>query len=189
MINLMHDVDVLRFLFGNICNVNALGTGHIRQAGRVESSGILLTFTSGVTAAVNFTDTAPRPWGFEAGTGENLDIATTGDDIMCITVKKGGISFPSMTKWDVVADWSKLLKPHSLPYKITEPLNEQLDHSIDLLERKVSPLIFVFEATKTLDITLQIKALLAQDQKNFELEVRRIFRFGHTYKIEKAKNH
>ena len=82
-----------------------------------------------------------------------------------------------------------MLTTHSLPYKVTEPLNEQLDHFIDLLERKVAPLIFVFDATKTLDITLQIEALLAQDQKNFELEVRLIVRFGHTYKIEKAKNH
>ena len=46
-----------------------------------------------------------------------------------------------------------------------EPLNKQLDHFIDLLERKVAPLIFVFDATKTLDITLQIEALLTQDQK------------------------
>ena len=88
----------MRFLFGDICNVNSLGTGHIRKAGRVESSGTLLAFTLGVTAAVNFTDTAPGPWGFEACTGENLNIATKGHDIMCITVKKGGISFPSMTK-------------------------------------------------------------------------------------------
>ena len=60
MINLVHDVDVLRFLFGDIRNVNSLGTGHIRKAVRVESNGILLAFTSGVTAAVNFTDTASR---------------------------------------------------------------------------------------------------------------------------------
>ena len=121
--------------------------------------------------------------------GENLIIATKGHDIICITIKKGGISFPSMTKWDGLADWSKMLTTHSLPYKVTEPLNEQLDHFIDLLKRKVAPLIFVFDATKTLDITLQIEALLAQDQKNFELEVRLIVRFGHTYKIEKARNH
>ena len=75
---------------------------------------------------------------------------------MCITVKKGGISFPSMTKWDGVADWSKLLTPHSWPSKVKEPLNKQLDHFIDLLERKVAPLIFVFDATKTIDITFQI---------------------------------
>ena len=88
-----------------------------------------------------------------------------------------------------MGDWSKLLTPHSLTYKMTEPLNEQLDHFIDLLERKVAPLIFVFDATKTIDITFQIEALLAQDQKNFEIEVRPVVRFGHSYKIEKAKNH
>ena len=124
MINLVHDVDFLRFLFGDICNVNALGTCYTRQAGRVESSGILLAFSAGVTAAVNFTDTVPSLWGFEASTGENPNIATTGQDMMWITGTKDGISFPSMTKWDGVADWSKLLTPHILPYKVTEPLIE-----------------------------------------------------------------
>ena len=158
MINLVHSVEVLRILFGGICNANALGTGNIRKAERVESCGILLAFTSGVTAAVNFTDTVPSLWGFEASTGENPNIATTGQDMMWITGTKDGISFPSMTKWDGVADWFKLPTPHCLPYKVAEPLNEQLDHFIDLMERKVEPLMTVFDATKTLDITLKSEA-------------------------------
>lgn len=170
MINLVHDVDVLRFLFGNICNVKALGTGHIRKAGRVESGGILLAFESGVTAAVSFTDTAPSPWGFEAGTGENPNIATTGQDMMWITGTKGGISFPSMTKWGGATDWSKLPIQTNLSYQVTEPLNEQLSHFVDVMERKAEPLISVFDATKTLDITLQIENLLTQNQYSFKLK-------------------
>jgi hypothetical protein len=33
------------------------------------------------------------------------------------------------------------------------------------MERKADPLISVFDATKTLDITLQIEALLTQEQR------------------------
>ena len=57
------------------------------------------------------------------------------------------------------------------------------------MEHKVELLILVFDATKILDITLQMEALLEQDQKNSNLEVWLIVRFGHTYKIEKAQNH
>jgi predicted dehydrogenase len=165
MINLVHDLDMLRFIFGNICDVRALGSSHIRKAGRVESGAALLAFNSGVTAAISFADTTPSPWGFEAGTGENPNIATTNQDMMWITGTKGGISFPSMTKWGGAADWSKAPVPHTLPYEITVPLSGQLDHFVEVMERKADPLMSVFDATKTLDITLQIEALLTQEQR------------------------
>jgi predicted dehydrogenase len=165
MINLVHDLDVLGFVFGEICAVRALGSAHIRKAGRVESGAALLAFTSGLTAAISFADTAPSPWGFEAGTGENPNIATTEQDMMWITGTRGGISFPSMTRWGGAADWSQAPIPQTLPSQTTVPLNEQLDHFVDVMERKAEPLISVFEATKTLDITLQIEALLTQEQE------------------------
>lgn len=165
MINLVHDLDVLRFIFGDIRDVRALGSAHIRNAGRIESGAALLAFDSGVTAAISFADTAPSPWGFEAGTGENPNIATTNQDMMWITGTRGGISFPSMTKWGGAADWSKAPMPDTLPSQITVPLDEQLNHFIDVMERKTEPLISVFDATKTLDITLQIEALLTHEQE------------------------
>jgi len=165
MINLVHDLDVLRFVFGDICAVRALGSAHIRKAGRVESGAVLLAFASGVTAAISFADTAPSPWGFEAGTGENPNIATTDQDMMWITGTRGGISFPSMTRWGGAADWSKAPIPQTLPYQTTIPLNEQLDHFLEVIERNAEPLISVFDATKTLGITLHIEALLTQEQE------------------------
>ncbi len=165
MINLVHDLDVLRFIFGNICDFRALGSAHIRKAGRVESGAVLLAFDSGVTAAISFADTTPSPWGFEAGTGENPNIATTNQDMMWITGTNGGISFPSMTKWGGAADWSKAPIPHTLPYEITVPLDEQLNHFVAVMERKSDPLMSVLDATKTLDITLKIDALLTQEEQ------------------------
>ena len=60
--------------------------------------------------------------------------------------------------------WSEAPIPKTLPSQTTVPLNEQLDHFVDVMQRKVDPLISVFDATKTLDITLQIEALLTQEQ-------------------------
>ena len=69
-----------------------------------------------------------------------------------------------MTKWGGANDWSKLPIQTNLSYQVTELLNEQLSHFVDVMERKAQPLILVFDATKTLDLTLQIEDLLAQNQ-------------------------
>ena len=92
MINLVHDIDLLRFVLGEVTEMTALAAAPIRQAGRVESGGAVLRFESGAIATISFADTAPSPWGFEAGIGENPNIATTGQDMWWITGTRGGIA-------------------------------------------------------------------------------------------------
>ncbi|MEH6522875.1 Gfo/Idh/MocA family protein [Sulfitobacter sp.] len=160
MINLVHDVDLLRYLFGDIDEIHALGSRHIRNAGRPESGAIAIRFKTGLTAAISFADTAPSPWGFEAGTGENPNIATTGQDMMWITCASGSVSFPSMTVWSGSEDWSQTPKSRQLPHSKTDPLAAQMDHFIDVLNQKAAPKIPVDDAAQSLAATLRIQELL-----------------------------
>ncbi len=64
MIHLVHDIDLLRHLFGEVTRVKALGANPIRQAARVESGAVALGFENGVSATLAFADTTPSPWGF-----------------------------------------------------------------------------------------------------------------------------
>lgn len=68
--NLIHDVDTLRWLFGDVVHVSGYGSNAIRGAARTESGGAVLGFDSGVSVTIAFADTTPTPWGFEAGTAK-----------------------------------------------------------------------------------------------------------------------
>lgn len=160
MINLVHDIDLLRHLFGEIEEIDGFGSRHIRNANRPESGAIAMRFQSGLTAAISFADTAPSPWGFEAGTGENPNIATTGQDMMWITCSMGAVSFPSMTLWRGATDWSQTPQPEQSPCPKTNPLDAQMDHFIDVLNRRVAPRITVEDAALSLAATLRIEELL-----------------------------
>ena len=162
MINLVHDLDVLRFLLGEIIDITAVGAAHIRATHRIESGAVALLFASGATAAISFADTTPSPWGFEAATAENPHIAASGQDMLWITGTRGGVSFPSMTKWSGAEDWSQSPTAEPLQIASTAPLQRQLDHFVEVMARKTEPLISVFEAQKTLEITLKLEAILHQ---------------------------
>ena len=164
MINLVHDIDLLRYLFGEVEDILALGSRHIRNANRPESGAIALRFQSGLTAAISFADTAPSPWGFEAGTGENPNIATTGQDMMWISGTKGAVSFPSMTLWRGAADWSHAPQPEHAPCLKTNPLDAQMDHFIDVLNNAAAHRITVQDAAQSLAATLRIEELLTQQK-------------------------
>ncbi|MEM1352032.1 MAG: Gfo/Idh/MocA family oxidoreductase, partial [Pseudomonadota bacterium] len=105
MINIVHDIDLLRFVLGEVSSIVALPGTSLRGTNRIETGAVALAFENGATGTISFADTAPSPWGFEAGTGENPNIGTTGQDMLWITGTKGAVSFPSMTRWSG-SDWS-----------------------------------------------------------------------------------
>lgn len=164
MINLVHDIDLLRFCIGEITDTAALrGTSH-RNTDRIESGAIALVFENGATGTISFADNAPSPWGFEAGTGENPNIGTTGQDMLWITGTKGAVSFPSLTLWHG-HDWGTPAvrsKVFNVQNNKT-PLEAQLDHFIDVMNG-AAPLIDVADATRTLAVAEDIEAqLMAQN--------------------------
>lgn len=163
MINLVHDIDLLRFVLGEIIVTTALRGADLRGAGRISSGAIALAFENGATGTISFADTTPSPWGFEAGTGENPNIGTTGQDMMWIMGTKGAVSFPSMTLWHGT-DWGTPAQPQLLDRADTgqTPLDAQLSHFLAVMDG-ARPLIDVADATRTLEIALGI-----EDQLNHE---------------------
>ena len=164
MINLVHEVDLLRFLFGDVVSVAGVGSNAQRGAARVESGAVVLGFDGGMAATIAFADTTPSPWGFEAGTGENPNIATTGEDYLRIAGTQGAVSFPSMTLWSGAADWSQA--PESKVQDVVRnlPLTAQLAHFADVAAGRAAPLVDAVEGRRSLDVTLQIEAAVAPRQ-------------------------
>jgi len=160
LINLVHDIDILRFVLGEITAVAALPGASQRESARIESGAVALAFASGATGTISFADTTPSPWGFEAATGENPNIGTTGQDMMWITGTSGAISYPSLSLWGGT-DWSTPAAQRNLICKQSDksPLDAQLDHFIAVMNG-ATPLIDVADATRTLDIALQIEMQL-----------------------------
>ena len=160
MINLIHEVDLLRHLFGEVRDISALGSNAVRGAARIESGGVLIAFASGMVVSLAFADTTPSPWGFEAGTGENPNIATTGQDSWFITGTEGAISFPSLTLWQGASDWSEAPRASRLPVTPNVPLIAQLEHFCDVIAGVAQPVVSAADGARSLDATLRIEAAL-----------------------------
>ena len=162
MINLIHDIDLIRFVLGEIEEVTALAGAPRRNGGRVESGAIAMRLASGLSATISFADTAPSPWGFEAATNENPHIAETFQDMWWITGTKGGISFPSLTQWGGAEHWGEAAQPQRHEAGSVVPLAAQLDHLIKVIRGVEAPLITVEDAARSLEVTYDIEQILAR---------------------------
>ncbi len=160
MINLVHEVDLLRFLFGDPVHVSGFGSGRLRNQNRIESGVVTLGFADGPVASLVFADTTPSPWGFEAGIGENPNIGTTRQDMLRIMGTNGAISFPSLTVWDGAEDWSQAVKPSVVSCGAGVPLVSQMEHFCDVISGRIKPLIDARDGRQTLLTTLAIETAL-----------------------------
>ncbi len=70
-LNLIHDVDNLRHLFGEVVSVQARESNAVRGNPVEETSVILLVFESGLLATLSVCDSVVAPWSWEMTTGEN----------------------------------------------------------------------------------------------------------------------
>ena len=161
MINLIHDIDLMRFVLGEVDGVTGLASNAYRGTSRVESGAIALRFESGLCATISFADSAISPWGFEAGTGENPNIGTTGQDMWWITGTSGSVSFPSLTRWGGAEDWSQGARARAYEADVTVPLDAQLLHFVRVISGQEAPLITVADAAASLAVTWDIETMLS----------------------------
>ncbi|CAN0570916.1 unnamed protein product [Ectocarpus sp. 12 AP-2014] len=157
--NVSHELDLLRYIFGQVTAVAGLGANPIRKAARVESGGLVLSFASGLVATVAFADTAPSPYGFEHGTGENPNIAHTGENSMFITGTTGAIAFPSLTLWRGGNDWGDAPRSEQMPSEDGTPLIEQLEHFARVIAGQDIPINDGISGRRTLELTLEVERL------------------------------
>ncbi len=157
-LNISHEIDLLRFLFGEVESVAGLGANPVRGAARVESGAAVLRFENGLTASVAFADTTPSVWGFEHGTGENPNIATTGQDNLRITGTKGAVSFPSLRVWSGAADWSEAPICRVADAAEGVPLISQLEHFADVIAGRALPVNDAASGRRTHEVTLMVEA-------------------------------
>jgi hypothetical protein len=71
LINLVHDVDLLRHLFGNITRVYCEQGPNTRGHAVEETGACTLRFASDAVGTFIFSDAAASPYQFEGATGEN----------------------------------------------------------------------------------------------------------------------
>lgn len=155
--NVSHEVDLLRFLFGEVATIAGAGSNAIRRARRIESGGAVLGFRSGLVATIAFADTAPSVWGFEHATGENPNIAATGQDSLMISGTEGAVSFPSLRVWTGAADWSQAPAMRVAEAGEGVPLVRQLEHFADVIAGRAAPLNDGESGRETHRITLEIE--------------------------------
>ena len=159
LINLIHEIDMLRFLCGEITEVMALSANGVRGFEVEDSASVALRFENGAIGTVLISDTAPSPWSWEQATGENHPTFPENDQNPTrIFGTEAALEFPRLKIWrhDGSIDWHTPLTVEDAPVQNVDVYAEQIAHFSRVIRGEEEPIITGEDATRSLAATLAV---------------------------------
>jgi predicted dehydrogenase len=158
-LNLIHDIDLMRHLLGEITAVQAAQSSAVRGHAVEETAVILLEFANGVLGTMNVSDTIPAPWSWELTSGENPAYPVTDQSCYRIGGTLGALEVPSLRLWHQGDDrgWFHPLSTRSSARPAGDPLVLQIEHFARVIRGEEAPLVSGREGLRTLAVIEAIK--------------------------------
>lgn len=158
LINLVHVIDDLRNLCGDVVAVQAATSNAARGFAVEDTAAAILHFASGAIGTLSISDAAAAPWSWELSSGENKAYPRTDEACYLIAGMQGSLSVPRLETWNHEGDgwWSPIQAARTVVPE-QDPLTLQMRHFIRVVRREVAPLLDVRGGVRTLETTLAVK--------------------------------
>ena len=160
LINLIHDVDLLRFLCGDVVRVHTEGGSELRGHEVEDTVAVTLRFESGAVGTMLACDATPSPWSWESGTGENPLVPPTGRNCYRFLGTEGALALPRLELWRhddaKSASWLDVIRARILAAGPRAALKDQLRHFCAMVRREHAPRVSGEDGLRTLATTLAI---------------------------------
>jgi predicted dehydrogenase len=158
-INLIHDVDNLRYLCGDVVSVHALESNAVRGHPVEETAVILLRFASGALGTVTVSDTIVAPWSWELTAGENPVYHRTQESCYQIGGTHGSLTVPHLDLWRNTGprSWWEPVTPERLPFEAADPLRLQVQQFCKVIRGIEPPLVSGRDGLETLRVIEAVK--------------------------------
>lgn len=160
LINIIHEMDNLRFICGDVAEISARARRLVRTGEVEDTVTINFELANGALGTALVTDTTPSPWSYELVSGENSDYFKTDQDCYRFLGTKGSLSFPNMEVWSHPHGrekgwWEPLMRrSESVPY--SAPFTAQLEHFCNVIRGQEEPVINAADGLMTLATTLAV---------------------------------
>lgn len=157
LINLIHEIDLLRTLLGDIREVSAFGSHAVRGHDTEDTAAIALRFQNGALGTILLSDAAPSPWTWEQGTGESPNFPKSGESAMRIFGTEAALELPGLRLWrhGGTPDWMTPIAAEDRSIARGDIFALQIAHFVDVI-RGAAPGVSGREGQRSLAATLAV---------------------------------
>jgi predicted dehydrogenase len=165
-INMIHDINTLLHLFGEVDTVHALVSNRVRGGDVEDTAAILLGFASGVLGTITVSDTAVAPWSWEMTARENPDFPATSESCCLIGGTHAALSLPDLSIWRHQGErsWLNPLGKDRVHVAQEDPLAAQIRQFMAVIRGDAAPLVPAEEGLRTLRVVEAVMRSAASGQ-------------------------
>ncbi len=168
LINLIHDIDMLRFLVGDVAEVQALASNQVRGFGIEDTAAALLRFANGALGTVVVSDTTAGPFCWDFTANEQDQYPRQEVQTHFIMGTHGSLSLPNLEVFSYKGErhwYQEMALEKSFVHK-QDAYTLQLQHFKAVIDGRELPLCSAQDGVGTLAATLAVRdaALLGRAQ-------------------------
>ncbi len=159
-INLIHDIDLLRYFCGEIVSVYCMESNERRGFAVEDTAAILLQFSTGALGTMSLSDTVVAPWSWELTAKENPAYPATSELCYQIGGTKGSLSLPDLTLWSQHKgrSWMQQIDTSRFPFSFEDPLLAQIKQFAEVIKGEQLPLVSAEQGLRNQMVIEAIKA-------------------------------
>lgn len=171
LVNLIHDIDLMRHLVGEVVAVQAVESRAVRGNAVEDACVIILEFENGALGTMNVADCIPAPWSWELTSGENPAYPQTDEACYVIGGTDGALELPRVRLWrhEGKRSWWEPLSATTAPRPSGDPLVLQAEQFARVIRGEEPPLVSGREGVRTLQVIEAVKAS-ARDRQRVTIE-------------------
>ncbi|MNE03369.1 1,5-anhydro-D-fructose reductase [compost metagenome] len=159
LINLIHDIDCLRFICGDITEVIAFTSNSVRGFEVEDSASVSMRFSSGAVGTVLMSDTAVSPYNWDTAAGQALYFPHQPENAYFFSGTKAALALPSMDLWKHETEaghWQDPLVKRHVTLDGSRAYVNQLAHFMKVVTGDAKPLVSARDGMMTLATILAI---------------------------------
>jgi predicted dehydrogenase len=159
-VNLVHDVDLIRYLCGDVVSVRAQATPSARGYENEDVAAAVLRLENGAIGTITVSDTIVSPWSWELTARENPAYPPTSQSCYLLGGTHGSLSLPDLTLWqnNGMRSWWQPISAITLPHDSSDPLVNQIAQFAAVIRGEEQPLVSGEEGLKTLRVIEAIQS-------------------------------
>ena len=160
LINLIHELDILRYVCGEIDQVFAQCRSDARGFEVEDSASVSIGFRSGAVGTLLACDAAAAPWSYEATTRENPLYFHAPESCYYFMGGKGSLAFPKMDLWRYPdpqrIGWQHPIEKTVRRVQASDSLTNQLGHFCQVARDAHLPLVDARDGALSLAAALSV---------------------------------
>lgn len=158
-INLIHDMDLLRHLCGEVTCVQALESNAAREFAVEDTAAVLLRFANGALGTVTVSDAIVSPWSWERTARENPAFPHADQSCYYIGGTRASLSVPELEVWQDKdkRNWTEPIYAERVLFEFKDPLPLEIRHFCRVVRGEEQPLVSGREGLQSLKLTAAVK--------------------------------